>query len=834
MDAYRAFLEQKIKLAEFSGFDVAREDLNDWLKPHAAVAVQWALKGGRRALFEAFGLHKTSQQIEILTAVQRRTGRPTLNVIPLGVRGEFLDDAKQMGRRLKFIRDADEIDPDVDVHLTNYETIRERKLDPNLFAGASLDEASVLRSYGSKTYQEFMPLFAEVPYRFVATATPSPNRYKELIHYAGFLGVMDTGQALTRFFQRDSENAGNLTLYPHKEQEFWFWVHSWALFVQKPSDLGFSDDGYVMPPLDVRFHEVQSNHAGATVERDGQGMLFSDPAKGVTEAAREKRDSMPARIAKMAEIVAHDPDEHFLLWHNLEDERRLIETTIPDVVSIFGTLDLDKREVRLADFKNGVTRRFATKPELSGSGSNFQKHCHRAIFAGIDYDFNDFIQAVHRILRFGQKQACRIDIIHSEAEREVLRGLMDKWARDTEMRAKMAEIIQRYGLSHKDMELGLKRTIGVTRQEVRGERYVIANNDCVAEARLQPHNAVDLIVTSIPFANHYEYTPLFDDFGHTDNNEHFWKQMDFLTPELLRILKPGRLACIHVKDRVLFGNVTGAGLPTISPFHAEAIMHYRRHGFDYCGMVHINTDVVRENNQTYRLGYTEMCKDGSKTGVGCPEYVLLFHKPQSDRLRSYADTPIVKSKEAYSLARWQIDAHAFWRSSGDRLLTPEELASYGPQKLATLFTNYTSDHVYDHEWHVRIGEALQAKQALPSSFMSLAPAGVDENTWHDVNRMQTLNGKQSQRNVEQHVCPLQFDIVDRLIRRFSMENELVYDPFGGLGTVPYRAVLMGRLGQSSELSPSYFKDSAFYLEQAERQRLAPSLFDLDQPLEAAE
>ncbi|MEL6466677.1 MAG: DNA methyltransferase, partial [Pseudomonadota bacterium] len=599
-------------------------------------------------------------------------------------------------------------------------------------------------------------------------------------------------------------------------------------FIQRPSDLGHSDEGYVLPDLDVRYHEIPSDYAKAGHERDGQALMFTDPALSLSAASNEKRDSMPARVEKVRELVTEAPADHFIVWHDLEDERHAIQQAIPEAVSVWGSQHLDEREQRIIDFGDGKHRLLSTKPIIAGSGCNFQRHCHREIFAGIGFKFNDFIQAIHRVQRFGQTHTVRIDIIHSEAEREVLRTLLAKWAQHEEMQAKMTTIIREYGLNQLAMQETLARSIGVKRIEVTGDRFAVANNDCVEEARLLPDNHVDLIVTSIPFANHYEYSPSYNDFGHTEDNAHFWQQMDYLTPQLLRILKPGRIYACHVKDRILFGNVTGAGIPTYSPFHAEALFHGMKHGFDYCGMITVNTDVVRENNQTYRLGYTEMCKDGSKMSVGSPEYVLLFHKPQSDRSKGYADVPIRKSKNEYSLARWQIDAHAFWRSSGERLLTAEELAALGPDKLASLFTKYSLENVYDYEFHVKIGEELQQRGALPSTFMSLAPGSHDPNIWHDVTRMLTLNGEQARRAVEKHVCPLQFDIVDRLIERYSNKDELVYDPFCGLGTVPYRAILKGRRGGGSELNPTYFMDQVHYLKSAERKFSMPTLFDLDQ------
>jgi len=831
---YLAFLRRKIKLASFAGFDIPDDEINPILKPHQRACVKWAVRGGNRALFERFGLGKSVQQLEIVRLVMKHAAGPGLIVCPLGVRQEFRRDGEMLGVQTRFIRRTEEVDASFDgIHLTNYESIRDGRLDPNVFAVASLDEASVLRSYGSKTYQEFLPLFSGVKFKFVATATPSPNRYKELIHYAGFLGIMDTGQALTRFFQRDSSKANNLTLYPHKEREFWLWLNSWAIFLQSPSDLGFSDDGYVLPPMAVHYHEVVSDHATAGAEKDGQGLLFRDAAIGLKEAASEKRDSLPARIECLETILDNDPDSHYLIWHHLEDERHAIKRAIPEAVSVWGSQDLDEREQAIVDFSNGKFKYLSTKPEIAGSGCNFQRHCHKAVFLGINYSFNDFIQAVHRIYRFLQTREVEIHIIHSEAEREIVKTLQEKWIAHEKMVENMSAIIKEYGLNEMEMAEVLARTIGVDRLEVTSDRFTVANNDCVIEARRQPESSVDLIVTSIPFANHYEYTPSYNDFGHTENNDHFWEQMDFLTPELLRILQPGRLYCCHVKDRILFGNVTGAGAPTVSPFHCEAIMHARKHGFDYMGMITVVTDVVRENNQTYRLGWSEQCKDGTKMGVGSPEYVLLFRKPQTDRSRGYADMPVSKQKTDYTRARWQVDAHAFWRSSGNRQLTAEELASLGPDKLAKAFTAYSLSNAYDYDFHVRIGEELEARGALPSTFMSLAPGSHDPAVWHDINRMLTLNGSQSQKGLQNHVCPLQFDIVDRLIERYSNPGETVYDPFGGLMTVPYRAILKGRKGRASELNTGYFFDGVQYLRAAEREVSMPSLFDGIETEEAA-
>ena len=410
-----------MEIAVESGFEIDRSEINPALKDHQKDAVVWALKGGKRALFESFGLGKTVQEIEFCHQAVKHAGGKALIVLPLGVKQEFTQDAVNVlgYEKPAYVRTMQEVkETSGEILLTNYERVRDGDIDPTYFTATSLDEASVLRSFGSKTYQTFLDKFKGVPYKLVATATPSPNRYKELIHYAGYLEIMDTGQALTRFFQRDSTKANNLTLYPNMEDEFWLWVSSWALFITKPSDLNpeYSDEGYELPPLEVRWHELPV-HYGDAVDKNGQMALFNEAAEGLKEAAQVKRDSIEQRVEKMKEIVDNSPEDHFVLWHDLEAERHAIKKALPETVEIYGSQDYDLREQRVIDFSQGRTRLFATKKSLSGSGCNFQRHCHREIFLGIDYEFNDFIQALHRCYSFLQTEPVVIDIIYMENER---------------------------------------------------------------------------------------------------------------------------------------------------------------------------------------------------------------------------------------------------------------------------------------------------------------------------------------------------------------------------------------------------------------------------------
>ena len=398
---YRDFLEAKLTLSRHSGFAVPAESIHPMLKPHQRDIVRWALHGGRRAIFAAFGLGKSFMQLECMRQIARHEGGRQLIIAPLGVRQEFRADAAKLGIDIAFVRRDEELSGP-GLYITNYESVRDGRLHVENFNAASLDEASVLRSFGSLTYQTFLTLFDNVKYRFVATATPSPNRYKELIHYAGFLGIMDTGQALTRFFKRDSTKANNLTLYPHKEREFWLWVSSWAVFLQKPSDLGYSDEGYDLPKLHVHYHKV-STTADTVCDKRGQLQLVDNAAMNLQAASRVKRNSLPARIAQMQAILDTNPGEHCIIWHDQESERHAIKKAVPAVVDIHGSMDLEEREGRVVSFSNGDISLFASKPILSGSGCNFQRHCRMAIFLGIGFKFNDFIQAIHRIYRFLQE-----------------------------------------------------------------------------------------------------------------------------------------------------------------------------------------------------------------------------------------------------------------------------------------------------------------------------------------------------------------------------------------------------------------------------------------------
>lgn len=859
---YEQFLRSKAIVAKPLGVEVDEADIHPALKLHQRKMVAWLCRMGRAACFSAFGTGKTLIQLETVRQVRKQAGGMALIVCPLGVRGEFIRDGALIGITPKFIRSIEECDDSDGIYLANYETIRDGKLNPTAFSVTSLDEAAVLRGFGSTlTFREFMRVFEGVRYKFIATATPSPNEFIELLAYSAYLEVMEVGEAKTRFFKRDSTKADKLTLHAHKEREFWLWVSSWALFVQRPSDIGGDDTGYILPDLNVHWHEIPATHGGGQKDEHGQGLLFDAQAMGLQGAAREKRESLDRRVEKVREVLRATEDPQCVIWCDLNSEQAALDKMLKEegvsASSLYGAQTIELRESLMDDWRNRIRRAFVSKPQMYGAGVNLQQ-CHTMIFSGIGFKFADFYQAIHRIHRYLQAHACDVHLIYTENERQVRQTLERKWAQHLTLTRTMSGIIQEFGLDNLSRAEAMARAMGVDREEVKTEQFHVIHNDTVLETRAMESNSVGLILTSIPFSTQYEYSPNYADFGHSDSNEHFFEQMDYLTPELLRVLKPGRMAVIHVKDRIIPGGMTGLGFQTVYPFHARCIDHYTRHGFGYMGMKTIVTDVVRENNQTYRLGWTEQCKDATKMGVGMPEYLLMFRKPQTDTTRSYTDDPVIKDKPlvfatqddrhlpwaerkkvpmkqgdkrpcvrgtGYSRARWQIDAHGFARSSGDRFPTTDEIRNMPHDAIFKAFRKYGMENVYEYEQHVGIGEDMEEDARLPVTFMLLQPPSWHPDVWTDVARMRCLNGEQKHKGKQMHLCPMQFDIADRVINQLSAPGDIVFDPFGGLMTVPYRAIKHGRYGLGVELSKSYYLDGLFYCQEAVKQRQQPTLFD---------
>lgn len=342
-----------------------------------------------------------------------------------------------------------------------------------------------------------------------------------------------------------------------------------------------------------------------------------------------------------------------------------------------------------------------------------------------------------------------------------------------------------------------------------GNHFALYHSDNVLAMPGVPDNSVGLSVTSIPFSSQYSYSPSVHDFGNVDSDEEFFQQMDYLIPHILRVTIPGRFAIVHVKDRIIYGS-RNDGYRHIEPFSDKTTAAYRTHGFLFFGRITVVTDPVRENAQTSNLPYTELQKDASRFGCGMPEYVLLFRKPHTKTAEGgqWSDERIDSLNDAtYGLPRWQLDANSFWRSSGKRDLLPYEVDGY------------------DYHAHVAYLEDLDARMLLGRAHGQDVP--VDNPfVWWDIQRIRVLNGQIAREaEDEKHIAPLQLDLIERCITRWSNPGDVVLDYFSGIGSVPFQAVKMGRKGVGLELKRSYYLQSVKFLQELELKQTQTSLFD---------
>lgn len=835
---YQQFLESKIKVAKRKGFQVERSFFHPSLRPDQMDIAEWSIELGAALVAPDAGMGKTRIGIEVMRFFQTTCGGKCLIVTELGAADTFVDqdpevgEAAAMGLFVEYVTNqAEAFASKADIVVTNYERIRNGEFDFSAFTAVWLDEGNYIKNMASETTEVLKRELSKVKYKYIATATPSPNEVLELINYAHVLGICDRGQILTRFFQRNSTKAGELTLHPHHTDDFWLWVHSWCIAVTSPGDLGYDYPGFDLPELRLNWLEVKIDKAiDAGAEKDGQARLFIQSRSGLSEAAKIKRESIQARVYKALEIICQHSDDHFLLWHHLEDERKALNNALnfPGISygDIYGSQKWEIREKRIIDFTKGNLKYLASKPSVSGVGCNFQKHCCKEIFVGITDSFDDLYQALKRVWRFyNPSKAVDVWLLYTPEEYDIVLNLQRKWKEHNEMREAMREIIQKYGLDHSKYIEEKRRTFKVDRKVWKGKNFTIVNNDCVVELDHLQDNSVDLILSSFPFGNHYEYSDKYNDFGHNQTNADFIRQCGFLIPKLYDKLKPGRLAVIHLKNRIHYGSVTGLGFSILHRFTHLVADAMEQHGFYTIGYHFIPTDVVAENNQTYRLGYSEMKKDSTKMGAGIPEEIWIFRKPPTSNANAYADDP-VKHDENYTLSHWQVDADSFWKSSGNKYLTPYEMKAWGLDKIQAWWKRFNKSTVYDYEGHVKLLQELDEHDKLSRLFTTLPLQSNTDFVQDNINRMHGLNMEQSRRKQQNHICPMPFDEVDRMIELYSNPGDLVLDPFGGLGTTGVRALKKARKAYIIELNDQYAKCAATYLKETEMKNEIPTLFDM--------
>jgi len=432
---YQEFLETKQFDDIASGFVV--DNLNKNMFDFQKAIVKWALIRGRAAIFADTGLGKTLMQSEWAQKVAEHTDKPVLIFAPLAVAKQTIKEAEKFDIvPIKYIRHSEEMDGKNRIYIANYEM--QSHIDPALFSGVVLDESSILKNQMGRTRIDMIERWGTVPYRLSCTATPSPNDFMELGNQSEFLGIMTMIEMLAMFFVNDASNTGTWRLKGHGKKKFWEWMAKWAVVIRKPSDLGFKDEGYNLPPLNLIEHEIQ-------VAQIDEGELFARPAVTMNERRKAKRDSIKQRV-EMAASLVNDNKESWIVWCHLNDESAGLSAAIPDAVEVKGADDIDVKETRLMSFTNNESRVLVSKPSICGYGMNWQ-HSHNMVFVGLDDSFEKFYQAIRRQWRFGQDKEVNVHIVVSDGEGAIKKNIERKQKQHDEISAQMVlhmkEIMQK-------------------------------------------------------------------------------------------------------------------------------------------------------------------------------------------------------------------------------------------------------------------------------------------------------------------------------------------------------------------------------------------------------
>lgn len=446
---YEDFLAGKQHIPPSCGFEVDKPAMNIHMFEWQKDITRWALRKGRAALFEECGNGKTIQQLEFADQVAKREGMPVLIVAPLTVGAQTLREAQKFGYSAAICRTQDDVTPGINI--TNYEMLQH--FDGRSFAGVVLDESSILKNYTGKMRNQIIEMFKDTPYRLSCTATPSPNDYMELGNQVEFLGIMSRTEMLATYFIHDGSDTGKWRIKGHAEDRFWEWVSTWAVVLTCPGDLGYPNDGYILPSLNMTEHIVE-------VKSDGEYSLFGcEIAKTLTERRDARRASLRERCEQAAEIIAQNPDDQWVCWCDLNAESELLAEFIPNSEEVRGSDKPDAKEDALMRFANGALRVLITKPSIAGFGMNWQQ-CHNMIFVGLSDSYEQMYQAIRRCYRFGQKRPVNVHIVTSAAEGAVKANVERKEQQAAEMKRNMVQY-----------------TKEILRKDIRGQERIVIPYD---------------------------------------------------------------------------------------------------------------------------------------------------------------------------------------------------------------------------------------------------------------------------------------------------------------------------------------------------------------------
>lgn len=610
--AYTAFLARKRR--EWSGAGIAAFTLPTSLYPFQTALTDWALRKGRAAIFADTGLGKTAMQLSWAVNVPGRV----LIFAPLCVAEQTIAEGRRIGIALDHLgRDA------ASIEITNYEQLH--RVDPSRYAGVVLDESSILKAYDSKTRTRLIQAFAATPYRLCCTATPAPNDIAELANHCEFLGVMTRVEMLATFFVHDEDG---WRLKGHAHEAFYRWLVSWGIFVRTPSDLGFDDDGYLLPGLNIIENVVPSE--GPT----GEYLFASMGLGGIRGRMQARRGSLKRRVGRAAELVAGSP-EPWIVWCGLNDEQEAItEALNGECVSVAGQDSHAEKVARLSAFLRGDMRVLITKPKVAGFGLNLQ-HCARMVFLGLGDSYETYYQAIRRCYRFGQSRRVIAHIVVSEAETGIVRNVQQKEVEARRMAGRLLDAVR--AMEREEVGVTERQTETVEIRAERGSAWVLHQGDSVALLPTLPEASVDFSVYSPPFISLYTYTNSERDVGNCATREEFLEHYAYIVREMLRVTTPGRLSAVHVAQTTT--TKASDGLIGLRDLRGAVIDLHIREGWIYQGEVCIDKDPQAQAIRTHSkaLLFVQLRKDASWLRPALADYILVFRKPGENAIPIHPD-----------------------------------------------------------------------------------------------------------------------------------------------------------------------------------------------------
>lgn len=641
MKQYEEFLKSKRFIVEAAGIQ-DHGPLNDAMFPHQHDIASWALRMGRSAAFLGTGMGKTLIELEWARVVAEHTCSPVLLLAPLAVAQQTVSvEAPKFGiHGAVYHKSGESIQSSIVV--TNYDRLD--SFDPSDFSGVVLDESSILKSMNGKTRSALIESFRSTPYRLSATATPAPNDYMELGNHSEFLGVMTATEMLSMFFVHDGGETQKWKLKGHARAEFWKWVCSWAVSMRKPSDIGYSDEGFELPALHYHEHIVD-------IDRPSEGMLFAMAAQTLQERIAARRESVDDRVSEAAMIVRSKSEESWLIWCNLNSESAALAKAIPGAVELTGSDAPEDKETAMLGFADGEISKLVSKPSICGFGVNFQICSHMA-FVGVNDSWEQFYQAVRRCWRFGQKRPVHVHVIASSTEGNVLENLKRKEKEANEMAEEMAANMQ--DLTRMNLRGENGQVSPYVRDKATGNGWEIHLADCVELAAELPSDSVHYSVYSPPFESLYTYSNSERDMGNSRSTEEFWEHYRFLIAEQFRVLMPGRLVSIHCMN--LPTSKVRDGHIGIRDFRGEIIRAFESAGFIYHSEVCIWKDPVTAMQRTKALGllHKQIKKDSAMSRQGVPDYLVTMRKPGDN------PEPVSNTNESFPVKLWQRYASPIW------------------------------------------------------------------------------------------------------------------------------------------------------------------------------